>query len=675
MYASLNRKKECIEILSAYTGDNPLILKFKRDIILMSKIDKLNDFACEYILLNHNRNKIQINKTVPVADWYGEELMNKYDIEFIPRKILIITYVGEIKTAFHLLVKWRKNMNPIDIFVSKKAILSNFLLDDYHKISVDFDRYDNLSMTKNPERKLKPHQKEAVQFLLSRRKCILADSMGTGKSTSLSVAAIEGNFDSVLIICPASVKTTWKKELMWYVPEKDITIINSHASRTKTELEEFLGYRRGGSNLSVEALREEAKEKGKWQDNRFVIVNFDILDEFDKIPSSRKASAVESAYENSPMLRYIKGRKSLIIIDEAHRLSNSTSMRYKIVKHLINVGKPDSVYLATGTPVTNNPLNLYCLLALTGDPIADDYIYYTDRYCGAMMIPAKGEKEKWTGIFLSNKRKSGRNVQSYYDLTMAERNELKSFIGTNAKRIRIMKEATNLDELRMRVSHIYLRRTKEDLEGGLPPKTVHEVFYEFNDIQSREYNDLWDEYEAAQLELDPDKEINKDLLEGAIYRRYCSNQMTPHTIEMADKFIEKGEKVIIVTCYDEELNILREYYRDKCVVYNGKMNSRQKDAAQSEFTNNPDIKVFIGQIIAAGVGLTLISARIMIFNNMSFVPGDNRQMEDRIYRIGQTRPVDVYYQMFKDTQYEKMWNIVLRKELLIDQVIKKEDEK
>jgi SNF2 family DNA or RNA helicase len=57
------------------------------------------------------------------------------------------------------------------------------------------------------------------------------------------------------------------------------------------------------------------------------------------------------------------------------------------------------------------------------------------------------------------------------------------------------------------------------------------------------------------------------------------------------------------------------------------------------------------------------------------VPGDNRQMEDRCCRIGQTKDVDIYYQMFRGTQYEKMWEIVLKKELTINSVIKKEDEK
>ena len=326
-----------------------------------------------------------------------------------------------------------------------------------------------------------------------------------------------------------------------------------------------------------------------------------------KFPSGRTKAALENSVENSPLLRYIMNKKSLIIVDEAHRLSNNTSTRYKVIDGLIKRGKPHSVYLATGTPVTNNPQNFYCLLKLIGDPIADDWQYYMDRYCGAMKIPAKGEKEKYTNFYLKRK-----NKESWYDLTQDEKDELKQYIRENARHITIAKDGTNLEELKLRISHIYLRRTKEDLASGLPNKTIHEVFYDFNMLQQMEYAKLWDEYEAAQLEADPTKEINKELLEGAIYRKYCSNQMVPNTIKMTDDFISQGEKVIIATCYDEELNMLKDYYGDKCVVYNGKMNQKQKDAAQKAFMEDPNVMVFIGNIVAASVGLTLIISNKLI---------------------------------------------------------------
>jgi SWI/SNF-related matrix-associated actin-dependent regulator 1 of chromatin subfamily A len=151
--------------------------------------------------------------------------------------------------------------------------------------------------------------------------------------------------------------------------------------------------------------------------------------------------------------------------------------------------------------------------------------------------------------------------------------------------------------------------------------------------------------------------------------------MVPHTIKLAEKCLARGEKIVIACCYDDELYTLRDYFKDKCVIYNGKMSLKEKDEAIRKFNNDENITVFIGNIIAAGVGITLTASRIIIFNNFSYVPGDNQQMQDRVHRIGQTRDVHIFYQFFKDTQYEKMWNIVLSKSLIINQVIKKEDEK
>ena len=670
MNVSIKAKNQSIEILRNYDGLNPYILRLKRDIIVYQKVSLLTDFAVNYILYNKDKIPCFIEKTMDIADWYGDKLKEEYEIEFSPRKMRIISYLGETESVYHCVIKYRQNMEPMELFIPKKAILGNFLIGDYHQVQVDFDRYDRLSQAKDPNRKLKEHQKEAVKFLLARKKCVLADDMGVGKTTELTVAAVEGNFDSILIVCPASLKTQWKEELMWYVPERDISIIDTFNGKTKAEMEKFLGYREGKSGLTNEELKKECEEMGRWKENRFVIINYDILDDFYKIPPTRSKENIAKAYAESPLLQFIANKKSLIIIDEAHRLSKDKSIRYSVIRDLINRGKPDSVYLATGTPITNDPENFYYVIQLIENEVTGDWKYYMERYCGAIKIPAKGEKEKWTKIFLSRVGKG-----SWYDLTSTEKENLKKFIYENARLITKKTDPVNLEELKKRVQHMYLRRLKEDISEGLPNKTVHEVFYDFDIIQMMEYDRLWEEYETAQLEADPTKEINKDLLEGAVYRRYCSNEMVPHTIELANKFIENGEKVIIATCYDEELNRLKEYYGDRCVVYNGKMTAKKKDAARDKFLEDPNVMVFIGNVIAAGVGLNLTVSHKMIFNNMDFVPSSCRQMEDRIYRIGQKHDVDIYYQMFRGTQYEKIWETVLKKELVINQVIKKEDEK
>jgi SNF2 family DNA or RNA helicase len=85
--------------------------------------------------------------------------------------------------------------------------------------------------------------------------------------------------------------------------------------------------------------------------------------------------------------------------------------------------------------------------------------------------------------------------------------------------------------------------------------------------------------------------------------------------------------------------------------------------------------VFIGNIQAAGVGITLVSGRVLIFNNFEYTHALNSQMEDRIYRFGQKRDVYIYYQYFKNTEYERIRELVLNKKIVSDIVIKKETEK
>ena len=675
MHQEIEKKNTAIDLLKNYDGINTYLLALKRDIITYKKVDKLTDFNVDYILKNINYQIKDINKIVRVIDWYGDELKDKWETDFRIEKVLIKKLLGETDKFYHCFIQYRKNVEPSYAFLKKNGIIGNFLLEDYHNISIDFDRYDRLSMSRTPDkpRKIKNHQKEAVQFLISRKKCILADDMGMGKSTSLTVASIEGNFDAILIICPASLKSNWFNELTNYVSEKDISIIGGVNEMKKNEIEKYLGYGEGKSGKNLNELKEEAKERGKWTDNRYVIINFDILDDVYKVSRAKTKEGIEKAMENSPMLKFLLNKKSLIIIDEAHKLSNNTSDRYKIIKDLINKSNPHSIYLSTGTPITNDPANYFNLLSLLNDPLTIDREFYYMRYCDAFKMPIneqqKQKKQQLTQEFLNS-----HNKNTWYDLTVEEKKSLNDIINKRVIQKIIPKGGKNLEELKMQTAHIYLRRTKDDI-GDLPPKYIHERVFELNKEQMAEYKKLWDEYEAAKLEEDSSKELNKELIEGGLYRKYLSNQMVPNTIKLAEKCLARGEKIVIACCYDDELYTLRDYFKDKCVIYNGKMSLKEKDEAIKKFNSDPNVMIFIGNIIAAGVGITLTSSRVVIFNNFSYVPGDNSQFQDRVHRIGQTRDVHIFYQFFKDTQYEKMWNTVLSKSLIINQVIKKEDEK
>jgi SWI/SNF-related matrix-associated actin-dependent regulator 1 of chromatin subfamily A len=234
-------------------------------------------------------------------------------------------------------------------------------------------------------------------------------------------------------------------------------------------------------------------------------------------------------------------------------------------------------------------------------------------------------------------------------------------------------EDTNMEELQEIIKPYYLRRLKTDF-AEMKGKTIKCIHYEMSNEEQRSYDELWDKY----LELQADKEKtekNKKLIEVSLMRQWLADKMIPKTIDLVRKCIDAGRNVIIFCAYDNEIKKLTEEFKDICVYHNGKLNEKKKNDAVERFQNDERIKVFIGNIFSAGVGLTLTKASVVVFNNFSFVPSDNLQCEDRIYRIGQDKHCTVYYQSFNGTYFDKMLEIVHGKEDVINKIVITEKEK
>jgi SWI/SNF-related matrix-associated actin-dependent regulator 1 of chromatin subfamily A len=117
------------------------------------------------------------------------------------------------------------------------------------------------------------------------------------------------------------------------------------------------------------------------------------------------------------------------------------------------------------------------------------------------------------------------------------------------------------------------------------------------------------------------------------------------------------------------LDMLHAKYPKNSVILDGRMSKEKKQESVDRFQNDPRIKVFIGNIIAAGVGLTLTAAETVIMNDLSFVPAHHSQGEDRAYRFGQKNNVLVYYPIFENTIEMNVYNILNKKKNIINQVM------
>jgi SWI/SNF-related matrix-associated actin-dependent regulator 1 of chromatin subfamily A len=99
------------------------------------------------------------------------------------------------------------------------------------------------------------------------------------------------------------------------------------------------------------------------------------------------------------------------------------------------------------------------------------------------------------------------------------------------------------------------------------------------------------------------------------------------------------------------------------------MSKTQRQKSVDDFQNNENITVFVGNIKAAGVGITLTSAEVVIMNDLSFLPSDHAQAEDRAYRFGQKNNVLVYYPIFDNTIEGIIYDIINNKKKVIATVM------
>lgn len=630
--AKTNTVSKAYEILKTYNGTNNQIRYYKS--LYESNRLILEDFGVQYILKNYDYDPIEVNKNVKIAKELGETIKEKFNLDFIPDKIHITRIIGEMGGSYHGYVK-SKNGSQL-LYLKKRYILDKLVDIDYNTLDIDFDVYD--SMPSANGRKLKEHQKTAVKFLVANKKCILADSMGLGKSTSAIISSLAGSYKKILIISPASLKSGWKKDLLYYVPEDEIEIVNGSKwtpgkkytlinydiidnfyevpMEPVFEIEEVYGQ----DGRVVETLRVPVMVKDK---NTGKLVQ--------KMQKSRKKADIQKALGESPLFWE---NYDCVIIDEAQKLSNNTSIRYKTIYDFLRKSNPKAIFLLTGTPLTNRPINLYHILKLIDADITRDYNYFVKRYCGGEEIHLK----------------DGRTIIKSGD-------------------------ATNLDELRERIKDIYIRRLASET-GEMVGKTVLRKYYDLDDKQKVEYDRLWNEYQTAQENVGKyDSEQYRQLVEGMLVRQYLAKEMTAHTIDLVDEYLSENEKVVIITCFQEEMDKFQKHYGKKCVVYNGKMTTKQKDKAQDEFLNNPKVMVFVGQIEACGTGLSLPVSKTIVFNSYSWSSTSNKQAEDRVYRLTQTRDVECIYQLFTDSISQDMFDKVIYKELIANQTIKSEKEK
>ena len=558
---------EARDILTNYEGFNNHLLEFKKKFLEVKNF-KLTRPQAEYVIKYHEVIPRVAKKYIIVASNFGEKLMEDRHLPKVPEKVWCEKLLCESDKAFHIWGRVNESEKNYSMWLPKSSIIQ-----EEKKLNreVDYSPY-----SKRPPME---HQKVAIEKLLANDRYILADDMGLGKTTSAIIASMESGAKKVLIICPASLKINWQREIENYSNKKVLIV--------------------------------EGKKWGSTFD--YYIINYDIIKNYHSMESVALGEEIRQ-----PIL---KEKFDLVIIDEAHMISNPTAQRTKLINDIVE--KIPKVWLLSGTPMTSRPINYYNILKIVNSPIALNWQSYVKRYCGGYQFTVNGKKIWNTG------------------------------------------GATNLDELRERTKNLVLRRMKTDILD-LPDKIITPIFL---DLKSTFYDEELEDFMRITNENKNKESLSITINRLMKVRQVIAYEKVEYTSEIIDRCLEQGKKVIVFTNFTMTLDMLHEKYKKNSVVLDGRMSKEKRQQSVDRFQSEDKIKIFISNIIAGGVGITLTAAEAVIMNDLSFVPAHHSQAEDRAFRYGQKKNVIVYYPIFENTMEKIVYNILNKKKNIIDQVM------
>ncbi len=556
---------KALDLLGTYSGANNYILYLKHKKEVSNKFFPTRSQS-EYITTYYNTTPKVARKWVELDTYFAKKFAEERYLLQVPEQIYVEKLLVEKEKSYHVWGKFFDSDKLSEFWIPKSALIKTHKVES---VNIDYSKYSH--------RPPLEHQKIAIEKLAGSKRFILADDMGLGKTTSTIIAALETGSKKVLIVCPASLKINWQREIENY-SDRPVFIAE-------------------GKKFSSE--------------HDFVIVNYDILKNFhDSDPKKKDESLL------------LQSKFDLVILDEAHMISNVQAQRTKIINSFAK--KVERVWLLTGTPMTSRPMNYYNLLNLIESPVAQNWKAYAIRYCQGFQFTA-GKRKVW-------------NVMG----------------------------ASNLEELRDRTSKQILRRLKEDVLD-LPDKIITPVYLR---LKSKEYEDLMGEY-YDWYDKNPDESSSLTVQFSKLMkvRKVIANEKTKQTIDFAENILEQGKKVIIFTNFTDTLQTIYQHFGKQAVYLDGSCSNAMRQQAVDSFQNDDKIKVFVGNLKAAGVGLTLTAAEVVIMNDLSFVPAEHAQAEDRAYRYGQKSNVLVYYPLFENTIEGAIYDILNRKKQIIRTVM------
>ena len=463
------------------------------------------------------------------------------------------------------------------------------------------------------------HQRECYDETRDRESYGIFWEMGCGKSKiTLDTAAwqyLSGDIDTLLVVAPKGVHRNWVTD---EVPR--------HLSEDVEDCEAIWYQSTKANQKRYQAKLEEALEcKGLL----IVAINYDAL-----ITKAGKAFCDR-----------LMQRKVMVVLDESPRIKNPTAKRTKAAMKLGL--RAVSRRILTGTPITNGPFDAYSQI---------DFLepgFWKSRHFGNFLA-----FKNYFGIF---------NTQSLAD----------------GRRFNMCVGYRNVDNLYEMLQSISDRKTK-DTVLDLPDKVYSKVYVELTKPQRKLYEEIRD-HAIAFLSNGDMITANLIIVEmlrlQQIVNGFVVTEMNQDAVDIAggnprlDALVEvlndnDPQQVIVWARFQHDIDLIAKRLTDECISH-ATYDGRTSDVVRAEAIDrvrSGDARVFVANPAAAGEGLTLTEATVVVYYSNTFKLAERLQSEDRAHRIGQEKSVLYVDLVCPDTIDERIVT-ALRKKLEIANVI------
>ncbi|XP_068575523.1 LOW QUALITY PROTEIN: DNA annealing helicase and endonuclease ZRANB3 [Cebidichthys violaceus] len=321
-------------------------------------------------------------------------------------------------------------------------------------------------------------------------------------------------------------------------------------------------------------------------------------------------------------------RFAVVVVDESHYLKSRNAARTKILAPLIQGAR--RAILLTGTPALGRPEELFMQIDALYPKRLGTWSDYAKKYCNAH-YRYFGSRRQWD-----------------------------------------CRGASNLDELHRRLSEIMIRRLKAEVLKQLPPKVRQRIPFDLPKEAAKEASASFAEYERLMkgLESGGGATDNNPFTQvmGLVTQMYKQTAIAKAgAVKDYIKMMLEAEQLkflvfahhltMLQACTEAAVEAKAGYIR-----IDGSVPSSERIQLVHKFQSDPETRVAILSIQAAGQGLTFTAASHVVFAELYWNPGHIKQAEDRAHRIGQTASVNVHYLIAKGTFDTVMWAMLNRKE-------------